>query len=464
MPVGCAAFLLGVGFLFALGPTIFASALSVCFALGAVKKWRWLAVVCLAALVLASGRQQLFFQHRQRMVIQAEAQNQPLTAHVLAAFSKDIGKQRVILRGEAGNFQADLNSYRAFSPGDRVEFTCKWSQPEAIEDFRYDYYLASKGVYVLCDPKSWQRTGSERFLRHPLLISRKWLLNAIAELWPAPARSLIAGLLIGNRESFSKQQLEHFSRAGITHIIALSGTNIVILISFFEWLAVRARIRSGFRVWLVVGTIVLFVLFVGAPSSVVRAAIMGSIAYVGSYMGRPANALRLLLCCAAVMVLINPLLLLYDAGFQLSFLSTMGVIWLLPLFEKLVSRLPDLLAESLAMTLAASLATAPLLLYQFGALSLIAPLTNIVILPLIPYIMAASAAAVLMEVAHLPLVNLIVYVTQLACNYIFSVSSFASGFQKIMLVWEMPFLLLVASYILLTVLMSYVARNLKTDR
>lgn len=161
------------------------------------------------------------------------------------------------------------------------------------------------------------------------------------------------------------------------------------------------------------------------------------------------------------MVLLNPLLLLYDVGWQLSFLSTAGVIWLLPLFEKLVSRLPSLLAESLAMTLAACTATAPLLLYNFGSLSLIAPLTNIVILPLIPYLMAGGAAAVLMSVAHAPFTSLIVMVTQVGCSYIFAVSAFASGWQGILLEWEMPFLLLLASYILLTATMYYAARKIK---
>lgn len=390
------------------------------------------------------------------------AQSDSVLAYVTSSHGKDLGKQRVMLKNDVGRFQADISTYRSFAPGDQLELVCEWNTPEGDAEFRYDYYLASKSVYVLCDVKRWDRRGSVPFGQHPLLISRKWLLQSIAKLWPAPTRSLVAGLLIGNRESFSEQQLEHFSRAGITHIIALSGANIAILIAFFEWMAIRVRIPVSVRVWGVVGAIVLFVLFVGAPSSVVRAAIMGSIAYVANYLGRRTESLRLLLCCCALMVLINPLLLLYDVGFQLSFLSTAGVIWLLPLFERLVSKLPGLLAESLAMTLAACVATAPLLLYQFGSLSLVAPVSNILILPLLPYIMAAGAAGVLLLAIHAPLIGIIVSITQLACSYIFAVSRFVSGWQGIMLNWEMPFLLLMASYILLAGIMMYVARNLKT--
>lgn len=456
-------FLFAVAALFAYGFGWVATAASVLTTIGAVRALRRWGTVGLVVLALACARYELVFYQQARAVSAMQAQQQPFRAYVTAAYSKDVGVNRVTLRTPAGNTQADLKGYLGFAPGDIIEITCEWSVPEAFDGFRYDYYLASKGIHALCEPKRWSRQGTVSFWRHPLLISRAWVLASIAALWPAPARSLIAGLLIGNRESFSQAQLDHFSRAGITHIIALSGTNISILIAFFEAVALRMRVKSGPRVFLVLGAITWFVLLVGAPSSVVRAAVMGSIAYVATYFGRPTNALRLLLSCAALMVLVNPAMLLYDVSFQLSFVSTAGVIWLLPVFERLVRRLPATVAETLAMTLAATTATAPLLLYQFGSISMAAPLTNIVILPLIPHIMAASAVAVLMSVAHVPLTSLVVIVTKLACQYVFAVAAFASGWTWILLTWQMTFFSLAGSYIILIGVMIYAARSKKTS-
>ena len=143
----------------------------------------------------------------------------------------------------------------------------------------------------------------------------------------------------------------------------------------------------------------------GAPSSAVRAGIMGSLVIWAMKEGRLANSTNAILFAAGAMLAINPLLLRYDAGFQLSFLATIGIVQLSPILEKFFwkGRAPKLVQETIILTISAIIFVLPVILNSFEKLSLVSPIANFFILPAIPAIMLGGFAAGMAGLVFLPL-------------------------------------------------------------
>ena len=227
----------------------------------------------------------------------------------------------------------------------------------------------------------------------------------MAQLWPEPDSSLLGGLLYGDRNGLSKELTNNFNRVGLSHIVAVSGYNITIIATAVMSVLIFIGLYRRQAFWLAVAIIILFVIFTGASASAVRAGVMGSVFLVGQYLGRPSRAAPSLVLAAAVMILFNPYILFYDAGFQLSALATAGMIFL---------------AEDgvIKTTVAAIVATLPLILYQFGRLSLVALPVNILVLWIIPYVMLAGFLSIVAAAIFYPLGQIIAYVTGIGLKYI----------------------------------------------
>lgn len=241
-----------------------------------------------------------------------------------------------------------------------------------------------------------------------------------SSLWrtlPEPESSLAAGILLGQSAKFAPDFAEALRRTSTMHIVAVSGYNITIVASnvlrFFEVFRVPLLLSW----WGAVAAVILFTLLVGAPASAVRAALMGIVALVGKRIGRNSPQRIALAFAAALMLLWRPDLLRFDAGFQLSFLATIGIFWMAPVIEEKVLRKKRLwgIGRILAETLGAQLVVAPWILYRFGNLSLVGAAANAIVLPMIPFAMCMSflagmagliwqhAAWVIAPVAYLPL-------------------------------------------------------------
>lgn len=201
-----------------------------------------------------------------------------------------------------------------------------------------------------------------------------------------PSASLIAGILIGDRGNLSAQVIDDFQKTGLTHILAISGFNITIIINFIVLFAAS----SGKR-WSLFGSIVLvsvFVLLTGASASVVRAGVMGLLAMSVKVAGRKLAPLKLILISTTGIVLFNPATLNFDLSFQLSLVATMSLIFFSGNFE--IAGLKgwrDWVWEGVSLTLAAQVLTLPIIFFGFGKISLVSPLANLLVGPIIPILM-----------------------------------------------------------------------------
>jgi len=216
--------------------------------------------------------------------------------------------------------------------------------------------------------------------------------NNIEQSLPEPGASLAAGILLGSSGVMPKDFKNSLSKTGLTHIIALSGYNISILLFAVVGLLVGV---FGKKWSLSLGLIfvTLFVVMTGASASLVRAALLALFVVIAKIFGREPYLPSVLTSAALVMSIDNPFVIRYDLGFQLSFLAFIGLIYLGNYYERIFARvkfIPKLLQKMVAETLGAQSAVIPLIIAKFGTVSLIAPLANILIVPVVPLIMAVA--------------------------------------------------------------------------
>jgi competence protein ComEC len=219
-----------------------------------------------------------------------------------------------------------------------------------------------------------------------ILKIRQLFENNIRVVIPQPEGALADGLLFGGNSELSKEIQTDFSRTGMTHIVAVSGYNVTIIAQYLIILGIALGLWRKQATWFAIVGIILFVIMSGLPASAVRAGVMGGTLLWAMKNGRLANCENAIVFAAAVMLMLNPLLLRWDVGFQLSFLATLGIVLSSPFWEKSFIRKHQArgISEILAMSLSAQIFVLPIIAYNFHMTSLISLLANILILPTIP--------------------------------------------------------------------------------
>ncbi len=227
-----------------------------------------------------------------------------------------------------------------------------------------------------------------------LIPVKNWVVRGFHSVFPKNEADLLAGLNLGEKSAIDAQFRDDLITTGTIHMIALSGYNVTIIVSALREFFVDILGLSVYTASIMGGIgVVLFVILTGLQSSAVRAGIMALIGIIARTEGRPYHVFRALLFAGFCMLMWNPKYLMYDVSFQLSFLATLGIIFITPLLERRFARIPKKflfiipLREALAVTLGAQIAVLPFIVYTMGTLSLIALPANIIILPAVPYTM-----------------------------------------------------------------------------
>lgn len=282
--------------------------------------------------------------------------------------------------------------------GEQFRFECALSRPKNFEP-RFDYrsLLASRGTGYACD-----RGGTAELLPGAGFSFRKvfgriqsGFRNAIADLIPEPEAGLLSGLLVGGSDTLAPETKEAFARAGLSHIVAVSGYNMSIVA---EGLVVLALIFGAWRQWaagVAVAGLALFLLIIDGSAASLRAALMAWFAFGAYFFGRPAASWNGLLLAASVMLCFDPLLIRYDVGFQLSFLATLALLVFTRSFEtfNFFRYWYGKITALFLTTIVIELFTLPVVVSTFGTFSIIAPFANAILLPLVPIAMFIGLAA-----------------------------------------------------------------------
>ncbi|MBA7596474.1 hypothetical protein ES703_03446 [subsurface metagenome] len=281
-----------------------------------------------------------------------------------------------------GKVLVTTSRYPQYQYGDQLKITGNLQIPHVFEDFNYQDYLAKDGIYsVMYYPEIEYIRGSTSKIYGRILQFKDKLRKSIYQNLSPPQSSILGAILLGDKRRLSEELKEKLNIAGVRHITAISGMHIMILSGVLMYLAMALGLWRGQAFYFALIILILFIIMVGLPASAVRAGIMVFFYLLAEKVGRPKSGSRAIVFAATCMLIANPLLLKLDVGFQLSFLAVMGITYLMPLLQKFLK------FRLLAMTLSAQVFTLPILIYNFGYVSFAAPITNILIVPLLPFIM-----------------------------------------------------------------------------
>lgn len=350
--------------------------------------------------------------------------------------------------------------------GDRVRVNGTLSLPQAFETdggrtFRYDKYLQARGIRFLISFGSIYTVEPAPWYSVPAALARvkHAFLDGLNRALPKPDSALAGGIVIGGKEGLGTALKDAFTRSGLVQIIVLSGYNVMIVA---EWVMVFfALLHLPRRLQFFAGgaALLLFVGIAGISATAVRAAIMAVIALYARATGRSYAASRALLFAVLLMLVWNPLYLIFDPGFGLSVVATAGIIWLAPIIEARLGRLRPFLANVVATTLAAQIAVLPLLLYNIGLFSLVALPANLLVNPFVPLAMAGAAVAGVVGMTagyFVPIIATIVgFPTLILMRYFIFVAEKSSALPYAAFTIErFPFIFVLAAYAALIYLVA----------
>ncbi len=272
---------------------------------------------------------------------------------------------------------------------DRIGYRCA-GRFEPLRDDDYSRSLFLKGhagsFRVLSVTGEAREEGFS-----PILILRAKMLDSLAPS-QSDARALVSGVVCGRTTELSGSDAERvFSETGLTHLVAVSGSHLACIAGFVGAMLDRRGSAAGRRATVLIGAVCAYVAFTGFAPSAIRSAIMVACSLAAKLLGRRPHGLSGLSLAVSAMLFFDPGVA-HDLGFQLSassvlFISLFGS-YLSELLVRL--RLPAMLADALAMTLAAQWATLPLTVPVFKSLSLVSPLANVVIGPLMTLLMGSG--------------------------------------------------------------------------
>lgn len=297
------------------------------------------------------------------------------------------------------------------------------------DDFDYVAYMAKDEVYYqLLNPEvSLISSGNGSYLQEKLFSFKYIFLEKINDVIKEPESSLAGGIVLGAKSSLDKDLAEDFKRAGLIHIVALSGYNVTViadnLMRLIWFLPLTARLLSGSLV------IILFALMTGGGSTIVRASIMVLLAMLARATGRVYLVGSALLVAATMMIVYDPKIFVFDISFQLSFLATAGLIFFTPLLEGAFDFVPHRLGlrGMLVATLSAQLAVWPFILYKMGSFSFVSIPANLLIGPVVPVTMFFVFITGLLGFASYYLSLIFSFVTHLLLFYVIKVAEFFSN-------------------------------------
>jgi competence protein ComEC len=240
-----------------------------------------------------------------------------------------------------------------------------------------------------------------------------------------PEVGLGEGLLLGVQQALGEDIEEAFRATGVIHIVVLSGYNIMLVVTFVMYV-LAFFIPFKYRLFFGSVTIVLFACMVGLSATVVRASIMAILALVAKSTGHTYAVVRALFVAGVLMLLYNPYLLVYDVGFQLSFIATLGLILVSPLVLQYVRFMPTFihLREFLTATIATQIFVTPILLYQMGQFSVVAIVVNLLVLPMVPVSMLLTFFTGIVGFVSTSLSLPFAYLAYLSLTYILYVVQF----------------------------------------
>lgn len=282
--------------------------------------------------------------------------------------------------------------YRYYKYGDIVRIKGKLSIPRGAQGknrFNWQRYLSYQGIWTEITTgrvEILERNKGNPIL-HLIFSTGKWMEDEIDKLLPYPYSSILKGIMLGDKEDLPSRVLDNFRTTGTAHVLVVSGLHVGLLLFILVTLFRFLRFPRKISFCLSLPVIFYYALMTGLRPPIIRASLMATVGIICYLLDREVPLPVILFLAAFVVLILDPLSL-FSVSFQLSFLAVGGIIFFTPYFQEKFKFLPGWLRTSLSVSIAAQLCLLPLLGFYFGQFPLIGILANLIIVPLITFILA----------------------------------------------------------------------------
>ncbi|OGM77180.1 hypothetical protein A2210_00725 [Candidatus Woesebacteria bacterium RIFOXYA1_FULL_40_18] len=322
-------------------------------------------------------------------------------------------------------FARFITSQPTYIDGQKIRITTRISTEPTMSTFYQNLNLAGLKISLPRYPEIHygdevvvEAVVADKNLKDPVLISisetksifpkiRNLFLSFYGRNFPQPDASLIAGIVLGAKTSLPKDFWGSLTKTGTAHIVVASGMNVTFVAGFLMSVLVLF-LKRKIAIPVALAGIWFYSALSGFDAPIVRAAIMGSVAFSAQELGRLLNAYKALFLTGLIMLIIVPQWLT-DIGFILSFVATLSLMVFEKKIEKFAKFLPGFFKEGFATSLAAQIGVAPILFVTFGQFNILSPVINALVLWTIPPIMIIGALAGVIGVIFEPFGRLILY-------------------------------------------------------
>lgn len=302
---------------------------------------------------------------------------------------------------------ATVYGIRQVAYGDQVLLTGELQAPSRFDQFDYPTYLAGQGIVAVMPSARLIRTMPHdgEPLRRLLFWLRHTVIETVDRALPEPQAALVLGVVFGYRAALPAELQQQMIASGLIHVVVVSGLNVAMLARLVQQAMGHRWTRAAPVV--AISAMTSYALLAGASAAALRAALMGGLVVLASALKRDSQVAVSMALAAGLMLGFKPSLV-NDVGFQLSFGATLGIVSAANSIAQRLRWMPGIVREPLAATLAAQALTWPLLLAQVHQVSLIGPLANMLVVPLLPFMMVAggvgaATAALWVPAGWLPL-------------------------------------------------------------
>ncbi len=328
------------------------------------------------------------------------------------------GKSEIIVTGKTQVFLYASEPI-PINYGDRLNICGRLSSPPASTNpgvFDYKKYLSYRSIYSVFSVYRSEdikilKEGNISIFRSVISKIRKKIDSVIKSTLPQLESSILAGVMLGERGGLPREIQKMFAEAGVLHTLAVSGLHVGLVLfifySFFRIMGIPKRITY----FLTIMVVIIYAQVAGGRPSAIRASIMATCGLVAVLLERDKHLYNSLALAALIILLVNPFTL-FDVGFRLSFVATLGILYLTPLFLDYFRlgkprKLITYILTSLAVSGGALVGVYPIIAFYFNKISLIALISNILVVPQVAVIIALGFASSILGFFSLGLALLI---------------------------------------------------------
>lgn len=317
-------------------------------------------------------------------------------------------------------------------------------------NFDYNLFLQRENIYTIFYQQNFefadQKANKIKYLSMKI---RDNIENKIDKYFKEPYSSIIKSIITGNKNVLDKNIKENFTNTGLIHILVISGLHIGFCMAIFMFVYRLLGLKLNYVYILTIITLFFYVLLTGATSPTLRAFIMASCILITLMINREPLIYNGLALSALIILILNPQTL-FTASFQLSFLATIGIIYLYPKFSNCFGRIKNIYIKYIwniiCVTLSAQIALIPLLVFYFGKFSIISFILNLVIVPIIPFIIGLSFIFYFFSLICSYLATSCAFILLCLLKFILYIINYSSGLSFSIIYFAVPGILKIFFY------------------